>query len=89
MFPAITSQVFGVRNGTQIYGLLFQGFAMSNGIQFLFINLLKPRIGYTPLFYIEVVFSGFAMIIAHSYEFKYDWSRKIQQNNERKRLAAH
>jgi hypothetical protein len=29
------------------------------------------------------------MIIAHSYEFKYDWSRKIQQNNERKRLAAH
>jgi len=23
MFPAIASQVFGVRNGTQIYGLLF------------------------------------------------------------------
>jgi hypothetical protein len=52
MFPAIASQVFGVRNGTQIYGLLFQGFACSNLLQFCFVKFMKPVVGYNPIFYI-------------------------------------
>jgi OFA family oxalate/formate antiporter-like MFS transporter len=67
MFPAISSQVFGVRNGTQIYGLLFQGFACSNALQFVFIKVLKPIIGYNAIFYIEVIFSGISMFIANSF----------------------
>jgi OFA family oxalate/formate antiporter-like MFS transporter len=88
MFPAITSQVFGVRNGTQIYGLLFQAFACSNLMQFIFLKTIKPIYGYVPIFWLEVVFSGIAMFVSQSTEFKYDWSEKIRENNERKRLAA-
>jgi OFA family oxalate/formate antiporter-like MFS transporter len=88
MFPAIASQVFGIRNGTQIYGLLFQGFATSNLIQFFLIRTVQVSYGYQPIFWLEVVFCGLAMFLANSVEFKYDWSDKIRENNDRKRLAA-
>ena len=52
MFPAITSQVFGVRNGTQIYGLIFLGFGFSNTIQFIFLKTIKIKYGYNTIFYI-------------------------------------
>lgn len=41
MFPAVASQVFGVRNGSQIYGILFLGFASSNALQFVVVKNLK------------------------------------------------
>ena len=41
MFPAVASQVFGIRNGSQIYGILFLGFATANAIQFLVVKALK------------------------------------------------
>jgi OFA family oxalate/formate antiporter-like MFS transporter len=88
MFPAISSQVFGVRNGTQIYGLLFQGFATSNLIQFLLLRTIQVSYGFQPIFWLEVVFSGLAMFLANSVDFNYDWSEKIRENNDRKRLAA-
>jgi len=38
MFPAITSQIFGVRYGPQIYGILFFAFPISNLLQFFIVN---------------------------------------------------
>lgn len=40
MFPAITSQVFGVRYGPQIYGIMFFAFPISNLLQFLIVNYI-------------------------------------------------
>lgn len=88
MFPAVTSQVFGIRNGTQIYGLLFQAYATSNLIQFFMLKTIKVQYGYQPIFWLEVIFNGLAMFIARSIEFSFDWSEKIRENNDRKKLAA-
>jgi OFA family oxalate/formate antiporter-like MFS transporter len=67
MFPAVASQVFGVRNGSQIYGILFAAFAISNAIQFLVVKGLKNNYGYQPIFWIGVVFNGLAIFIANSF----------------------
>ena len=88
MFPAVSSQVFGVRNGSQIYGILFQGFALANAVQFLVVKVVKQNYGYQPIFWLGAVLSGLSIFIINSFELKFDWSEKIRENNERKRVAA-
>lgn len=41
MFPAVTSQIFGIRYGPQIYGILFYAFATSNFVQYLLVNYVQ------------------------------------------------
>ena len=48
MFPAITSQIFGVRYGPQIYGIMFFAFPISNLLQFLLVNYVEQ--GYFIIF---------------------------------------
>ena len=88
MFPALASQIFGVRNGSQIYGILFLGFATANALQFIIVKTFKNTFGYFPIFVLGAILSGVSMFIVHSFEFKYDWAEKIREHNERKRLAA-
>lgn len=74
MFPALASQIFGVRNGSQIYGILFLGFATANALQFVIVKMFKVTFGYQPIFILGSILSGVSMFIVHSFEFKYDWS---------------
>lgn len=61
MFPAITSQIFGVRYGPQIYGILFFAFPISNLIQFLLVNYIEQ--GYFIIFKISGAMSIGSMFI--------------------------
>lgn len=67
MFPAVTSQIFGVRNGSQIYGILFLAFASANAIQFLVVKTLKHNYGFQPIFWLGVVFNGLAIFVVNSF----------------------
>jgi len=76
IFPAITSQIFGVRYGPQIYGILFYAFPVSNFIQYLLVNYIQS--GYFMIFKISGLMSIGAMIIVKRIELTYDWSARIR-----------
>ena len=86
MFPAVTSQIFGVRYGPQIYGILFYAFPVSNFIQYLLVNYVEQ--GYFVIFKISGVMSICALFMVKRLELKYDWSQRIRDHNERLRLMA-
>lgn len=78
MFPAMTSQVFGIRYGGQIYGLMFYAFTVSNFIQFALVNKVESFYGYLVVFGLSGCGSVLALLITNriSYE-PYDWSKRI------------
>jgi|JI6StandDraft_1071083.scaffolds.fasta_scaffold321691_1 MFS family permease len=86
IFPAVTSQIFGVRYGPQIYGILFYAFPVSNFIQFLIVNYIDR--GYEVIFQVSGVMSICALFIVKRIELNYDWSARIREHNERKRMLA-
>lgn len=61
IFPAVTSQIFGVRYGPQIYGILFYAFPVSNFIQFLIVNYIDK--GYEVIFQVSGVMSICALFL--------------------------
>jgi hypothetical protein len=67
MFPALTSQIFGIRNGSQIYGILFLGFATANAIQFILVKMFYKHFGYQLIFMLGAILSGVSMFIVHSF----------------------
>lgn len=79
MFPAVTSQIFGVRYGPQIYGILFYAFPVSNFIQYLLVNYVEQ--GYFVIFKISGVMSICALLMVKRLELKYDWSQRIREHN--------
>lgn len=88
IFPALSSQVFGLRYGPQIYGILFLAFPLSNFIQCFFISWIEFSFGYWFVFMISGGMSCLAFVISNKVEYKYDWSDRIRENNERKRMMA-
>jgi hypothetical protein len=74
IFPALATQVFGIRYGPQIYGIMFLAFPLSNFIQCIFINLIPSTFGYWFMFMISGGMSCLAFIIANKVDYKYDWS---------------
>lgn len=79
MFPAITSQIFGVRYGPQIYGILFFAFPISNLLQFFIVNYVQQ--GYDTIFKVSGIMSIASMLIVKRIELDHDWSERIRQNN--------
>jgi len=59
IFPAITILVFGMKRGSNIYGLVYSGFPLAIALEWLLILFLKDEIGFENLFYI---FFGFSVI---------------------------
>ena len=53
IFPVLSTRIFGIRYGTQIYGLLFYAFPLSNFIQVILINLIEVHYGYWPVFMVS------------------------------------
>ena len=86
IFPAVTSQIFGVRYGPQIFGILFYAFPLSHFIQFLIVNYIDR--GYEVIFQVSGVMSICALFIVKRIELNYDWSARIREHNERKRMLA-
>ena len=68
IFPALASQVFGIRYGPQIYGIMFLAFPLSNFIQCIFINLIPSTFGYWFMFMISGGMSCLAFIISNKIE---------------------
>lgn len=81
IFPALSSQVFGLRYGPQIYGILFLAFPASNFLQCILINWIPFSFGYWFVFMISGGMSCLAFVISNKVEYKYDWSDRIRENN--------
>lgn len=86
IFPAVASTVFGIRYGPQIYGLLFFSFPVSNFIQYLLVNYVDQ--GYQVIFQVSGIMSIGALLLVKKLELTYDWSARIRQHNERRRMLA-
>jgi len=76
MFPAVTSQIFGIRYGSQIYGILFYAFPLSNFIQYMLVNYINQ--GYFIIFKVSGVMSICALLIVKKIDLSYDWSTRIR-----------
>lgn len=89
IFPAISSKVFGFRYGSQIYGFLFYAFPASNFVQVLLINWIGDIFG---LWFVFMVCGGMSiaglLMSNRITTIEYDWSHRIREHNERKRLMA-
>jgi hypothetical protein len=89
IFPAISSKIFGFRYGSQIYGFLFYAFPASNFTQNLLINLIKKIFGLWFVFMASGGMSIVGLIMSNRITtIEYDWSHRIRENNERKRMMA-
>ena len=78
IFPALVAQVFGIRYGPQIYGIMFLAFPCSNFLQYFFINMISTNLGFWLLFMISGGMSVAAFVISNKMTFKYDWSDRIR-----------
>lgn len=89
IFPAISSKVFGFRYGSQVYGFLFYAFPASNFVQVLLINWIGQIFG---LWFVFVACGGMSLagllMSNRITTIEYDWSHRIREHNERKRLLA-
>ncbi len=65
IFPALSSQVFGLRYGPQIYGILFLAFPVSNFLQCIIINWIPFSFGYWFVFMISGGMSCLAFVISN------------------------
>lgn len=65
MFPAIASNIFGLRYSPQIYGFLFYAFPISNFIQFFLINQIEFEYGYWFVFMISGGMSVCGLILSN------------------------
>lgn len=93
IFPVLSTKIFGRRYGTQIYGLLFYSFACSNFIQLILMNLIEISFGYWFVFMASGGMGVFGLVMGKSVSSTakegYDWSQRIREHNERKRLLVH
>lgn len=89
IFPAISSKVFGYRYGSQIYGFLFYAFPASNFGQVVLINWVGSLFGLWFVFAASGAVSVVGLLMSNRITtIEYDWSHRIRENNERKRLQA-
>jgi len=71
MFPAVSSLIFGVRYGPQIYGLLFFAFAASNFVECLLVIVAKS---YDLSWMFSGVMGACAILLVTKLPLTYDWS---------------
>lgn len=88
VFPAIASRTFGFRYGSQIYGLLFYAFPLSNFVQLFLMNFIEPVFGYWFVFMASGGMSVCGLLLSSRLTGEFDWSQRIRENNERKRMQA-
>ena len=93
IFPIISTRIFGRRYATQIYGLLFYGFPLSNFIQIGMIYFIEMEFGYWFVFMGSGGMCVLGLLMSNSITSTategYDWSQRIRENNERRRLLVH
>ena len=75
-----------MRYGPQIYGILYFAFPVSNFIQYLLVNYVEQ--GYEIIFQVSGAMSIGAFVLVRKLELTYDWSERIREHNERKRMLA-
>lgn len=89
IFPAIASKIFGYRYGPQIYGFLFYAFPASNFVQVLLTNVIGSLFGLWFVFAASGAMSVVGLLMSNRITtIEYDWSHRIREHNERKRLMA-
>lgn len=89
IFPAISSKVFGFRYASQIYGFLFYAFPLSNFVQVLLMNMIGKIFGSWFVFMACGGMSVAGLLMSNRITtIEYDWSHRIRENNERKRMLA-
>ena len=92
IFPVLSTKIFGRKYGTQIYGLLFYAFPASNFIQLILMNTIEIGYGYWFVFMGSGCMGIAALLVARRVTKTagegYDWSERIREHNERKRLLV-
>ncbi|EAR82644.1 oxalate/formate antiporter (macronuclear) [Tetrahymena thermophila SB210] len=75
MWPVFSSQINGVKIGSQLYGFYWYGFTLANLLQFLLVLYTKKSIGFNKIFYIYFAQAFVALCIITFYNFKVNWSK--------------
>ncbi|KAL4470917.1 hypothetical protein ABPG72_005951 [Tetrahymena utriculariae] len=75
MWPVFSSQINGVKIGSQLYGFYWYGFTLANLLQFLLVLYFKKKIGFNKIFYIYFAQALVGLLIVTFYNFKVNWSK--------------
>ncbi|KAL4478673.1 hypothetical protein ABPG74_006908 [Tetrahymena malaccensis] len=73
MWPVFSSQINGVKIGSQLYGFYWYGFTIANLLQFLLVLYVKKTIGFNKIFYIYFAQAFVGLLIITFYNFKVNW----------------
>ena len=69
MLPAVTLAIFGTNRGTQVYGFMFSVFGLAAMIGLLFVEILQPKIDYSGMLVVCLIFSSVAALFTYFYRF--------------------
>ncbi|KAL4470901.1 hypothetical protein ABPG72_005935 [Tetrahymena utriculariae] len=75
MLPAFSTQLNGVKIGSQLFGFYFYGFSIASLIQFILVLELKKEIGFNNIFYVCLGQLILALVIINYFQFKIKWSK--------------
>lgn len=73
MLPVVTLSVFGLKRGTEIYGYMYSVFGLAAMSGLVIVETLQPKIGYSGMLWICLLFT----LIAAGFTVSYKFTEKI------------
>lgn len=75
MFPKQTNKMFGSKYGSNIYGVVYQGFMISNWVTFFVVKDLKDSWDYDKIFYLYLGGQVVAFVVGCFMQYDIKWSK--------------
>jgi len=82
MLPVVTLNVFGYKRGTQVYGYMYSVFGLAAMSGTVIVETLQPKIGYTGMLIVCLLFTSTAAVFTYFYQFDVPLSYESLMKNE-------
>ncbi|EAR99903.1 oxalate/formate antiporter family transporter (macronuclear) [Tetrahymena thermophila SB210] len=82
MLLALCAQFFGTTVGSEVYGIVWYGYAGANFLQFALVALVKDSIGFPGIFYIFAGMNGLSLIWLRLMNYQPNWKPYYEKIKE-------
>ncbi|KAL4432947.1 hypothetical protein ABPG74_014461 [Tetrahymena malaccensis] len=92
MLLALCAQFFGTAVGSEVYGIVWYGYAGANFLQFALVALVKDSIGFPGIFYIFAGMNGLSLIWLRLMDYSPNWKpyyekiKELEQTKKQKQI---
>ena len=75
--PTYSQITFGQKVGSDLYGLYWTCFAIANFIQYFYVSVLLPHIGFNGVFYIVLGMATAVIPLIYIFPITHNWMNKL------------